>query len=52
MNAQYVWHRSGLGGVEMFAMGLKATGTYLCRTLSYKDAEFRLEAMDIDAPFK
>ena len=38
--------------VEMFAMGLKATGTYLCRTLSYRDAEFRLENIDIDPAFK
>jgi len=45
-------HRSGLGGVEMFAMGLKATGAYLCRTLSYRDAEFRLEVLDIEPAFK
>jgi hypothetical protein len=36
----------------MFAMGLKATGAYLCRTLSYRDAEFRLESIDIDPAFK
>eukprot|EP00967_Tisochrysis_lutea_P068773 scaffold90207_cov22-Tisochrysis_lutea.AAC.1 len=42
---------SGLGGVEMFAMGLKAMGAYLCRTLSYRDAEFRLETIDIDPAF-
>uniref|UniRef100_A0A7S3VHT8 Strawberry notch AAA domain-containing protein n=1 Tax=Dunaliella tertiolecta TaxID=3047 RepID=A0A7S3VHT8_DUNTE len=45
-------NKSGLGGVEMFAMGLKATGAYLCRTLSYRDAEFRLETIDIDPAFK
>uniref|UniRef100_A0A7S3VIP5 Strawberry notch AAA domain-containing protein n=1 Tax=Dunaliella tertiolecta TaxID=3047 RepID=A0A7S3VIP5_DUNTE len=45
-------NKSGLGGVEMFAMGLKAMGAYLCRTLSYRDAEFRLETIDIDPAFK
>jgi hypothetical protein len=44
--------RSGLGGVELFAMGLKSTGTYLSRTLSYKDAEFRLEQVEIAPPFR
>ncbi len=48
----YVCHRSGLGGVEMFAMGLKATGAYLSRTLSYKDAEFRLEQLEIEPAFR
>jgi hypothetical protein len=38
--------------VEMFSMGLKATGSYLSRTLSYRDAEFRLEQVEIDAPFR
>ena len=27
----------------MFALGLKATGLYLCRSLSYSGAEFELE---------
>ena len=27
----------------MFALGLKATGSYLCRSLSYSGAEFELE---------
>lgn len=44
--------RSGLGGVELFSMGLKASGTYLSRTLSYKDAEFRLEQIKIDPAFR
>jgi hypothetical protein len=34
---------AGLGSLELFSMGLKATGTYLCRTLSYAGAEFELE---------
>ena len=33
---------SGLGALEIFACGLKATGSYLCRTLSYANAEFEL----------
>lgn len=33
-------------------MGLKATGAYLCRTLSQRDAEFRLEVLDIEPAFK
>ena len=33
---------SGLGALEIFACGLKATGSYLCRTLSYAHAEFEL----------
>lgn len=45
-------YRSGLGGIELFSMGLKASGTYLSRTLSYKDAEFRLEQIDIDPAFR
>lgn len=44
--------RSGLGALEMFCMGLKATGTYVSRTLSYKGAEFRLEQLDVDPVFK
>ena len=34
--------QAGLGALEMFACGLKATGSYLCRTLSYEKAEFEL----------
>ncbi|GFR48198.1 hypothetical protein Agub_g10015, partial [Astrephomene gubernaculifera] len=43
---------SGLGALEMFSMGLKASGTYLSRTLSYKGAEFRLEQVDMDPVFR
>ena len=45
-------HRSGLGALEMFCMGLKATGTYVSRTLAYSGAEFRMETLDIDPIFK
>ncbi|GFR48740.1 hypothetical protein Agub_g10698, partial [Astrephomene gubernaculifera] len=44
--------RSGLGALEMFCMGLKATGTYVSRTLSYKGAEFRTEVLEIDPTFR
>ena len=32
----------GVGGLEMLAMEMKATGTYLSRGLSYEQAEFEL----------
>ncbi len=32
-------------------MGLKSVGAYLSRTLSYMDAEFRLEQITIDPAF-
>lgn len=44
--------RSGLGALELYCMGLKATGTYLSRTLSYAGAEFRLDMIDIAGEFK
>ncbi|GIM01409.1 hypothetical protein Vretimale_6229 [Volvox reticuliferus] len=44
-------NRSGLGALEMFSMGLKATGTYVSRTLSYKGAEFKTEELQIDPIF-
>lgn len=31
-------HRSGLGALELFALGLKATGAYVSRALSYHGA--------------
>ena len=33
----------GVGGLEMLAMEMKASGSYLSRGLSYKDAEFMLD---------
>ncbi|GIL64960.1 hypothetical protein Vafri_18816 [Volvox africanus] len=44
-------NRSGLGALEMFCMGLKATGTYVSRTLSYKGAEFKTEELQVDPIF-
>ncbi|KAK3282320.1 hypothetical protein CYMTET_9945 [Cymbomonas tetramitiformis] len=38
---------AGMGAMEMFSMGLKATGAYCCRALSYKGAEFKLSCIDI-----
>ena len=33
-------------------MGLKATGTYLSRTLSYQGAAFKLESVELDPTFR
>jgi len=33
-----------VGGLEMLAIEMKATGAYLSRGLSYKGAEFELQA--------
>ena len=38
---------SGMGALEMFALGLKATGSYLCRSLSYAGAEFELQNCEL-----
>eukprot|EP00966_Prymnesium_polylepis_P030548 710896-Prymnesium_polylepis.1 len=34
--------KRGVGGLEMLAMEMKAAGSYVCRGLSYSDAEFEL----------
>jgi hypothetical protein len=34
--------KRGVGGLEMLAIELKATGAYLSRGLSYKGAQFEL----------
>ena len=39
----------GLSSLELFSMGLKATGCYMSRALSYKGATFDLALVDIDA---
>lgn len=39
--------KAGMGALEMFAMGLKATGAYLCRTLSYSGAEFEVATCEL-----
>lgn len=44
--------KAGLGSLELFCMGLKATGCYLARTLSYKGAEFLMEKIKPDAEFR
>lgn len=38
--------------LEMFAVGLKATGTYVSRTLSYTGAEFSLAQVEVDPIFR
>ena len=36
-----------MGAMEMFSMGLKATGAYCSRALSYKGAEFELKSVEL-----
>jgi hypothetical protein len=38
---------AGLGSLELFSMGLKATGAYVCRTLSFAGAEFELSPVQL-----
>ncbi|XP_057949637.1 protein FORGETTER 1 [Malania oleifera] len=40
--------RGGVGALELVAMDMKARGMYLCRTLSYKGAEFDV----VEAPLE
>jgi len=49
---QIIARRSKLGALELAAMSLKATGTYLSRTLSYAGAEFALAHVEVDPVFK
>ncbi|KAK9808500.1 hypothetical protein WJX73_001795 [Symbiochloris irregularis] len=42
---------AGLASLELYAMGLKATGAYLSRTLSYSGAEFNIAKEQIDPVF-
>ena len=44
--------KAGLGSLELFCMGLKATGCYLARTLSYKGADFEMEKIHLDPGFR
>jgi P-loop containing NTP hydrolase pore-1 len=44
--------KAGLGSLELFSMGLKSTGTYLSRALSYKGAEFSIAKVEIDPQFQ
>ena len=37
----------GVGGLEMLAMEMKASGSYVCRGLSYREAEFELVEANI-----
>ncbi|KAK2394699.1 protein FORGETTER [Trifolium repens] len=40
--------KGGVGALELVAMDLKARGMYLCRTLSYKGAEFDIIEATLD----
>ena len=39
----------GVGGLEMLAMEMKSSGSYLSRGLSYRDAEFEVCTVDLTA---
>ncbi len=43
---------AGLSSLELFSMGLKATGCYLSRALSYRGADFALAPVPIDPVFR
>ena len=51
VDSRVILCRSGLGALELFAMGLKATGSYLSRTLSYDGAEFSIARVEVDPVF-
>lgn len=44
--------KAGLGSLELFSLGLKATGCSLSRTLSYRGAEFQLLKIPLEARFR
>ncbi|XP_028064644.1 protein FORGETTER 1-like isoform X3 [Camellia sinensis] len=41
--------KGGVGALELVAMDMKARGMYVCRTLSYKGAEFETVEVPLDA---
>ncbi|PHU04117.1 Protein strawberry notch [Capsicum chinense] len=41
--------KGGVGALELVAMDMKARGMYVCRTLSYKGAEFEVVEVPLDA---
>ncbi|XP_010260806.1 PREDICTED: protein strawberry notch [Nelumbo nucifera] len=41
--------KGGVGALELVAMDMKARGMYLCRTLSYKGAEFEVVEAPLEA---
>ena len=40
--------KRGVGALELNATGMKAAGAYVCRSLSYEGAEFKLDRIAID----
>ncbi|EPS61977.1 hypothetical protein M569_12816, partial [Genlisea aurea] len=41
--------KGGVGALELVAMDMKARGMYVCRTLSYKGAEFEIVEVPLDS---
>ncbi|KAI7742940.1 hypothetical protein M8C21_010411, partial [Ambrosia artemisiifolia] len=42
-------HKGGVGALELVAMDMKARGMYVCRTLSYKESEFEVVEVPLEA---
>ena len=45
-------HKGGIGAMELVAMHMKATGQYLARSLSFKDATFEIQEVKLSAEFQ
>ncbi|KAL3700029.1 hypothetical protein R1sor_018051 [Riccia sorocarpa] len=44
--------KRGVGALELVAMDMKARGMYLCRTLSFKSAEFAIDEVPLEPNMK
>ncbi|KAG6545283.1 hypothetical protein Mapa_013396 [Marchantia paleacea] len=44
--------KRGVGALELVAMDMKARGMYLCRTLSFKSAEFAIDEVPLESNMK
>ena len=44
--------KGGIGAMELVAMHMKATGQYLARSLSFKDATFEIQEVKLSPEFK
>ena len=45
-------HKGGIGAMELVAMHMKASGQYLSRSLSFKEASFEIVEVTLSAEFK
>ncbi|CAM6105098.1 unnamed protein product [Calypogeia fissa] len=44
--------KRGVGALELVAMDMKARGMYVCRTLSFKSAEFSIDEVELEPNMK